>query len=95
MQHSYGNSVLPAWFGWSEETHHAELTMDSELVSIVDVSFDADRPRFCLEGNEKELELAGVFRVLGYDQNGVLFGKQMRWEQYVQTNKSCEFESIK
>lgn len=71
----------PARLDSSLQTETVEQNVQTQVVRPVDVSFTVEHPRLYREDGGIAGEMAGMFQLLGYDENGELSADAIHWEQ--------------
>ena len=74
--------TLPAVLDTQSELRHPEAKPELDG-RVVDAEFSPEHPRFYREGDSVIGELAGRFRLLGYDSAGLLRSAGKRWEETI------------
>lgn len=75
-----GMLQAPAMLDMFTHSMQAESPVDSGYLDVVDTAFYPDQPRVIREDRQVTAELAGMFQILGYDDEGILQGGVSRWE---------------
>lgn len=76
----FSQCSIPAQLDEQREIFTAQKAAETGNVTCVDLSFYPDHPRLYTEADRVTGELAGMFQLLGYDENGNLNSGTYRWE---------------
>lgn len=72
---------FPAVLDAQQERIHAEQALEQGNGELVEVTFAVEHPTLGYGGEQARLHIPGGFQMLYYDQEGMLQGSNVRWEE--------------